>query len=67
MQEIIELILEDLIETGNSEGIYEEITSKDIVEMARNIVENEEFNDYLDSLMFEQLNKFKKKGIEDYE
>lgn len=60
MQEIIELILEDLIETGNNEGIYKQIKSEDIKEMAKNIVENEEFNDYLDNLIFEQLNKFKK-------
>ena len=60
MQEIIELILEDLIETGNSKGIYKQIKSEDIQEMAENIVENEEFNDYLDNLILEQLNKFKK-------
>ena len=60
MQEIIELILEDLIETGNNEGVYKQIKSEDIREMAKNIVENEEFNDYLDNLIFEQLNKFKK-------
>ena len=60
MQEIIELILEDLIDIGKDEGIYIEITSKDIEQMAKNIAESEELNDFLDNLMFEELKRFKK-------
>ena len=61
MQEIIELILEDLIEIGKSEEIYENISKNDIEEMAKNITESEDFNDYLDNLMFEELKRFRKK------